>query len=274
VREILTIARLELVAVSRQRWMRIFAAAFGILAVAASYSSGAIQELGGADGFARTTVALVPLVVALVPLAALLLAVSGQSDEPGEEAFLFTQPISRSTVVFARWLGEAIALAASLSVGFGAGALWLAGSVGWAGLARFGIFVAVSIVLALAFLSLGAAAAIFARRRQTALGIAAFGWFFAVLLYDILAITAAGAIPGRLGARVLFVSVLANPADLARVLSLTLSGTPHVLGAAGDAWLRFLGGPAAATAAACGVLLAWVALPLEAARRWIARRDM
>lgn len=269
-----TIAQMEFSAVSRQRWVRLFAVAFTVLTVATSYASGALQEISGADGFERTTVALVPLVLALAPLAALLVGVSGQGEDSGSESFLFAQPVTRFEVVFGRWLGEAAALTAALAAGFGAGALLISAGTGPAGLPRFAFFFVVSGFLAGAFLSIAALVTAAVRRRQTALGLAAFAWFVAVLLYDGLAISAAGWLTGRTGARVLFLSVFGNPADLARVLALTVSGTPHVLGAAGDSWMRFLGGPGAAGALSGAVLLAWLALPLAAARLVLARRDL
>lgn len=269
-----TIARLEFAAASRQHWVRFFGAAFALLTMAIAYSSGAVAELGVPDGFARTTVALVPLVIVLVPLAALLLGVSGHTGEPGSEVFLFAQPVSRSEVVVGRWLGQALALSCALGIGFGAGAAFVAGTAGAGDLPRFAGFVLTSVLLGIAFLSIAALIAAKTGRKATALGVAAFLWFFLVLLYDALALGAAGWIAGRTGARILFASVFGNPADLARVLALSLSGTPHVLGAAGEAWSRFLGGPIAATLLAAGALLFWIAAPLETARRVTNRRDL
>lgn len=76
------------------------------------------------------------------------------------------------------------------------------------------------------------------------------------------------------GARVLFVSVFGNPADLVRVLVLSVSGTPHVLGAAGESWSRLLGGGVPAGLLSAVALVLWVAAPLETARRLLARRDL
>jgi hypothetical protein len=58
------------------------------------------------------------------------------------------------------------------------------------------------------------------------------------------------------------------------VLVLSVSATPHVLGAAGESWVRFLGGSAGAGILSAAVLLLWVAGPLEAARRLLAARDL
>jgi Cu-processing system permease protein len=268
---ILVISRLEFVGAARLRWIRAFAAAFALLAVGAAWSAGSARELGGADGFGRTTVALVPMVLMLVPLAAILVGVTGQTTDG--DAFLFSQPASRSEIVVGRWLGQAAALGGALAVGFGAGASAITLGAGVHDLPRFLTFAGATFLLALDFLALAAAIGM-TERRTVALVVGACAWFFFVLLFDAAALAAAAWLTGRTGARVLMVSVFANPADLMRVLTLSTAGTPHLLGAAGDSWHRFLGGPGAATTLACAGLIAWMAAPLAAACRAVARRDL
>jgi Cu-processing system permease protein len=270
----LTIARLELIAAARLKWIRLLTAAFGLLAAAAAYSAGAANDLSGADGFARTTMTLVPVVLILVPLAALVLGVSGQAAEPGSEPFLFGQPVRRATVVVGRWIGESVALSGAIVAGLGTGGGVVAFASGADDLPRFVVFVVASVVLAVIFLSIAAAIAAAADKRVAALGAGTFAWFFFVLLYDGAALSIAGWIPGSLGGRILFGSVFGNPVDLIRVVTLSLAGTPNVLGAAGDAWVRFLGGPATATAAAVGALMMWTITPLAVGVRLMNRRDL
>lgn len=269
---LLVISRLEFVAVARLRWIRVFAAAFALLAVGAAWSAGSAYELGGVDGFARTTVALVPMVLLLVPLAAILLGVTGQTTDG--DAFLFSQPVSRFEIVLGRWLGQAGALGGALAIGFGAGASVITLGAGIHDLPRFLTFAGATFLLALDFLAIAALIGAMTERRTFAIVVGAFAWFFFILLFDAVALTAATWLTGRTGARGLMVSVFGNPADLMRVLTLSTAGTPHLLGAAGDSWHRFLGGPAAATTLACAGLIAWMALPLAAACRGVARRDL
>ena len=269
-----TLAGLEFVSLARTRWIRLFAVAFALLAIAAAQAAGSLEDLGGPEGFARTTVALVPLVLLLVPLAALLMGINGQGDEPGAEAFVFTQPVARWEVLVGRWLGESAALGATVGAGFGAAACFLILHAGAADLPRFATLVVTSVLLGMAFLSVAALVAVARPGRSAALGAGAFVWLFFVLLHDAAALWAAGWLTGRAGGRVLFASVFLNPVDIVRVLALSFSGTPHVFGAAGEAWNLFLGGEARAALIAALALLAWVALPLEAARRLLARRDL
>ena len=271
---LLTIARLELTAAARLKWIRLLTIAFALLASAAAYSAGAANEMSGAEGFARTTMALVPVVLILVPLAALILGVSGQTVEPGGEPFLFGQPVARATVLIGRWLGESAALGGALVVGLGVGGFVVAFGSGADGLPRFALFVCGAVVLAVIFLSIAAAIASATDTRVVALGVGTFAWCFFVLLYDGAALSLAGWLTGSVGGRVLFGSVFGNPADLIRVITLSVAGTPNVLGAAGDAWIRFLGGTTVAAAAAIVALTVWMIAPLAVAARLMSTRDL
>jgi ABC-type transport system involved in multi-copper enzyme maturation permease subunit len=271
---LVAIARLEFLSAARLKWIRLLTAAFALLAIAAAYSAGSAQEVSGADGFARTTLTLVPVALILVPLAALLLGVSGQTVEAGHDVFLFGQPVARATIILGRWLGEAMALSGSIAGGFGLGGVLIAYTAGAEGAMGFAFFVGASLLLAVIFLSLAAAIAACTDTRVIALSVGTFAWFFFVLLYDAAALALAGWLTGLAGGRVLFASVFGNPADLIRVAMLSVSGTPHVLGAAGEAWLRFLGGASAAAVACAGVLALWTVAPLVVAVRAIGARDL
>ena len=271
---LLTIARLELTAAARLKWIRLLTIAFALLASAAAYSAGAASEMSGADGFARTTMAMVPVVLILVPLAALILGVSGQAAEPGGEPFLFGQPVTRATVLIGRWLGESAALGGALVVGLGIGGFVVAFGSGADGLPRFVFFVCAAVVLASIFLSIAAAIASATDTRVVALCVGTFAWCFFVLLYDGAALSLAGWLTGSAGGRVLFGSVFGNPSDLIRVVTLSVAGTPNVLGAAGDAWIRFLGGTTAAAAAAIVALTVWMIAPLAVGVRLMNARDL
>ncbi|MCC7416203.1 MAG: ABC transporter permease subunit [Acidobacteria bacterium] len=273
-RNLIAIARLELRAAARLKWIQVLAAAFALMTAAAAYAAGAATELYGADGFARTTMTLVPVVLVLVPLGAIVLGVSSQAIETGSDPFLFVQPVGRATILFGRWLGELAALGGAIALGFGAGGAIIASSSGPDGLTAFAAFVALSVALAAIFLSLAAAVAATAGTRTTALGAATFVWFFFVLLYDGLALSLAGQLTGSTGGRLLFGSVFGNPTDVIRIAMLQVAGTSNVLGAAGEAWTRFLGGERQAAAAAATALAAWTAVPLGIAAAALKRRDV
>jgi Cu-processing system permease protein len=217
---------------------------------------------------------LVPVAIILVPLAAMVLGVSGHTADGDGEPFLFVQPVHRTTILLGRWIGQLAALSAAVVAGFGAGAGIVAFSNGVDGLARYAFFVCAAAMLGAIFLALAAVIASLASKRATALAAGIFAWFALVLLYDGVALSAAGWAGSRAGGKILFGSVLANPADLVRILMLSICGTPHVLGAAGESWMRFLGGGQSAGVIAFVSLLLWTAAPLALAARVANRRDL
>ena len=79
---------------------------------------------------------------------------------------------------------------------------------------------------------------------------------------------------GTAGANILFISVFGNALDLVRVLTLTVAGTPHVLGAAGESWLRALGGKQQAVMLSIGALLGWILVPFAVASLIQTKRDL
>jgi Cu-processing system permease protein len=268
----LLIARTEFMAASRLWWIRLFTAAYALLTVAMAHASGAVGDTGAGDTFAHLTVAVLPLALMLVPLASLLVGTSGAS-EPGETALFITQPVSRREFVLGRWLGQAAAISTALVFGFGAGGALVAAMSGATDAARLVTLVALCVLGGLAFLSIGTLVATAAPGRHAALGAAAFIWFVMVIFYDAAVLGLALLVPGTAGARVLFVSVFGNVLDLVRVVALLAAGTPYVLGAAGESWLRALGGVGAATALSAAALIGWIVLPLAFADRIYASRE-
>jgi Cu-processing system permease protein len=270
---VMTIARIELVSVARRRWTRFFTIAFGLIVVAIAGSSGAVHELGGSDGLARTTVAIVPLMLALVPLIALVVGATGHAGEAGSEAFLFTQPVSRHEVLLGRWAGQFLAISAAIALGLGGGGIIVAAESDLSSWLTFAALIIGALTLGAVFLSIAALLAAAIPRRGTVLGACLLAWFGFVLLYDGVAIALAQSLAGRSGARVLFGSVFGNPVDLVRLFVFAWLPTPD-LGAAGESWTRFLGGPGRAAGVSAAAIALWTVLPLAAACRLLARRDL
>lgn len=271
-RPLRTIARMEFMATGRVWWIRLLTVAYALMTVAMAYASGVIGETERTEGFARLAVAVLPLALTLVPLAALLVGVTGAATDEAT-GFLLAQPVSRLQHLVGKWLGQAAALSFSVIAGFGTGGAIVSLLSGANDGARLGILVMACLLAAIAFLSIATLIVAAVSRRSAAIGIAAFVWFVAVILYDAAMLSVAVWASGTNGARMLFLSVFGNVVDLVRVLTLLLAGTPHVLGAAGESWLRALGGPQMASALSTLALLAWIFIPLAVAVRIHQSRD-
>jgi Cu-processing system permease protein len=198
------------------------------------------------------------------------------APERGAAELLFSQPIARRTILLGKLLGLFEALVAAQALGFGAAGVAIFSQSGNEGLAGFVMLFAASAALTAIFLGLAAllAATAIGRRRTRALALALVVWFFAVILFDVLALGLASLLPSGPASRVLIVGVLLNPVDAVRTAALLGIEGAAAFGAASLAFLRFTKGPWGAGALLALSLLLWVAGPTIAAIERLRRTDV
>ena len=270
------VARQELVLAVRSRWTQIFAAVFAALALAVAASGYVLSGGHGVQDFARTAASLVQLVLLLVPLTSLLIGVLSLAPERGAAELLFSQPVSRRTILLGKLLGLFEALVAAQALGFGAAGLVIFSQSGNEGLAGFLMLFGASAVLTAIFLGLAAllAAAAIGRRRTRALALALVVWFVTVVLFDVAALGLASLLPSGPASRVLIVGVLVNPVDAVRTATLLGIEGAAAFGAASLAFLRFTKGPWGAAGLLGLSLLFWITVPALAAVERLRRTDV
>ena len=270
------VARQELVLAARSRWTQIFAAVFAALALAVAASGYVLSGGHGVQDFARTAASLVQLVLLLVPLTSLLIGVLSLAPERGAAELLFSQPVSRRTILLGKLMGLFEALVGAQALGFGAAGLVIFSQSGSEGIAGFLMLFAASAALTAIFLGLAAllAAAAIGRRRTRALALALVVWFVAVVLFDVAALGLASLLPSGPASRVLIVAVIVNPVDAVRTATLLGIEGAAAFGAASLAFLRFTKGPWGAGALLGLSLLFWIAVPALAAVERLRRTDV
>jgi Cu-processing system permease protein len=265
---ILIVLQKELRDALRNRWLWLFAAAFGALGLALGALG--LAQTGGALGFSRTAAGLINLTLLLVPLFGLTLGAQAIAGERERRTlpYLLAQPLGRLELLLGKYLGLALALSAALALGLGAAGLVLAPDA--TDLGDYAALAGLALLLGLASLSMGLLISTLARRTSVALGVALFVWFGLVFLGDLGLMGASVAL--QLGAQAILCLALANPLQVYKLAAvLTIRPDLDLLGPAGlygaetfGAWL----GPALV-----GLLTAWVALPLAAAGALLARRE-
>jgi Cu-processing system permease protein len=266
-RQITALAAKEFSDRLRNRWVLAVALVFTVFSLLITYFGGAAQGQIGPRSIEVTIASLVSLVIYLIPLIALLLgfdAIVGERER-GSLDLLLALPITRLELLLGKYLGLAAALGLSTLAGFAlvAGLLWQ--RFGMAGLYHYGGFMASSVLLGLAFLSLALLLSVLARDRTRASGLAIALWFALVLVYDLLLLGLLVASGGELGGllvgdRVAYVLLL-NPADVFRILNVfSLDDMARLYGLAsvvppalGNPWLMG------------GAMLAWIVAPLALA---------
>jgi Cu-processing system permease protein len=273
---LLLVARQERVLAVRSRWTQIFAVVFALLALAVAASGYVLSGGHGVQDFARTAASLVQLVLLLVPLTSLLIGVLSLAPDRGAAELLFSQPVSRRTILLGKLLGLFEALVAAQAVGFGAAGIVVFSQSGNEGVTAFLMLCAASCVLTAVFLSLAAwlAATAIGRRRTRALALALVVWFVAVVLFDVVALGLASLLPSGPASRVLIVAVLVDPVDTVRTAALLGIEGAAAFGSASLAFLRFTKGPWGAATLLGLSLCVWIAAPLLAAIRRLRRADV
>ena len=244
----------------RNRWILAVALVFTVFALAIAYFGGAQQGAVGFRSIEFTIASLVSLVIYLIPLIALILgfdAIVGERER-GSLDLLLSMPITRFELLLGKYLGLAAALAFSTLAGFGLVAVVLSTQLDLGALLHYFGFMISSVLLGMAFLSLAVMVSVFAADRTRASGMAIALWFFFVLVFDLLLLGALVITGGSYGGEIFPYLLLANPADVFRVLNIfTLNDVRTLYG------LATVFPPALANPWLLGlVMLAWIAAPL------------
>lgn len=270
-----SLARYEFRLQIRNKWVWAFVLLFSGLSVGISYYGLAFlgYEAGFQD-FYRTSASLLNLILLVVPLAALVAGHQSIVAEGAYLEFLAAQPVSRPQILLGKLLGLFGVLGLTLILGLSAGGIIIAWKVETTGLWRYLVLVGVSLVLLAVFLSLSALLSILSKRRAMAIISGLLLWFFFLVIYDALVLTASYYIEEAYLRPLLYYSLLGNPISIARVLVLLAIGGEAALGVAGAGLLRTYGGPVTAALGSVALFGLWIAAPLALAIYLFKRQDL
>jgi len=250
------VAAFEFRMAARSRWTLASAVAFAAVALAISYfglfGAGYLEF----QGFERTAISLLSLVVFLAPLLGLVLGL-GSFAAPEMLDLLFAQPSGRMPVVLGKLAGLTLTIGASVATGLGIAGLVIAGQVGADGISGYVALVAVSVALGGVFAGIAALCGLALRDRLQASSAAIGVWVWFVFLSELVVLGVLFMVP-EVSVRPLLVgAVFCSPVTLARVLVLLALGAEPSLGASGALLLRTFGATGAFVALAAG-LAAWL----------------
>ena len=260
--------RFDLAGARRARVAALFAAGFAVAGIGVALAGLSAGGVLSVQGFARTSMSLLQLVLWVVPMLALLTGAAAGSELRDLE-FIAALPVSRGSRIFSRWAALAATLGGAVALGLGAAgvviALMAGGADGW----RYLRLALVSELLLAATLAVGLWIGVAAGNRTRALGIAMATWFVLVIGMDLAVIALLSTLPAKGAGSWLTAVLLANPVDSARVLGLALFQADAIAGPTGAALRRVLGGWGAG-ALMLG-LLAWTVVPLAVAAKGLRR---
>lgn len=256
----------------RNRWFIAYAGAFVALSVGLALL--VINSAGytGISGFGRTAAGLVNLVLFLAPLMGLTLgaqAIAGEREQ-GTMAYLLAQPVSLFEVFISKFLGLGVAISAAIVSGFALSTLTINILSDGRGIDTFFGLTGLTVMLALASLSIGCLISSLSRRTSSALGIAIVVWLVLVLIGDLGMMGTAVAM--KLSPGELLGLVLLNPLEIYRIASIDLlRDSLELLGPSGLVAHTWFGDGIRLVLSL--LLLLWIVVPLGLAYLALARGE-
>ncbi|NIX54884.1 MAG: ABC transporter permease subunit [candidate division Zixibacteria bacterium] len=173
---VITIAKKEFMDNLRNNWIMILTFLFIILTLVISFVSGG-GSLGDID---ITVIGLLAIASLLVPIIAIMLGYNTISGEAESRSLLVVQsyPVSREDVYFGKFLGLGSVLAVSVLLGFGISGMVIVGTGGGTNPGGFLVFIFLTILLGLIYLSMSVCFSAILKRRSTSLyaGVGLFFW--------------------------------------------------------------------------------------------------
>jgi Cu-processing system permease protein len=252
------ILKYECLNILRNKWLIIYA----LLIAALTF---ALIIVGGS--FSKALLSISNVIVVLVPLVSLLFTVVYWYYNEKYTEMLLTQPISRKSIFFARFLALVGSQSLSVSIGL------LVPFLFYNGLSK-GVFlnVLVAVLLTLTFVAIGLWIAINFNDRMKGVGLALGVWFFFSVIYDgliLLLLISLKEYPLDLLSGILGVS---NPIGLGRVILLMFHNGSLLLGYAGSLAYKLLTQNSGYLVAIIVALL-WLVIPLSFAKNKMLKKD-
>lgn len=268
------IARQEIYLNLRNRWVLIFAVLFATLTLGIAYFGMVTAGYSGFQDFRRTSASIINLVAYLVPLFALLMGVFSLISNREYLELMVAQPISRAQILLGKYVGLVVAILAATVAGFGIPGLISSVTVGSAGAGRYLLVVLYSSLLSASFVSLALLVAVATKRRLASLGTALGVWFFFVMFYDLIVMAMTLYLKKSVLQYLLVFSLLGNPVDMVRVMSLLSVGGTSVFGPAGATLVKMIGSTQTVSLLFLGMLVLWIAVPLTVAIAIFRRQNL
>lgn len=180
-KSIYSVAKKEFMDNLRNKWIIAMMIIFLLLTILSSYLAGG--KTGGEEAFGGmedTVVTLLSISSLLIPIIAIMLGyatISGEA-ESGSLSIVLSYPIKRVEVLIGKLLGLGSVLIFSTVLGFGAGGLIIAATVGAAEGIAFLSFIVLTAILGFVYLSLSICISSICKKRVTSIagGVMVFFW--------------------------------------------------------------------------------------------------
>jgi len=245
--------------IARSKWVLLYVLFFAVL------TEGLLQFTGGES---KTVVGLMNIVLLLIPLGASMFGTLHLHNSREFIELILTQPVRRSSVFFALWLGVVIPFLAAFTLGVGI-------PMAVHGLITEPTIVALLVsgnVLTIVFFAMSFFVGIVIADKAMSMGVAFVMWLFFAVLYDGIILWMSVQFADYPLEAMTIAMVVLDPVDLARIVITLTSDHAALMGYTGAVFNQFFGTMRGILVSA-GSLVMWTAIPLWLAKRSFDKRD-
>jgi len=278
-KSIYTISKKEFMDNIRNKWIIAMIIIFLLLTILSSYLAGG--QSGGEDSFGGmedTVVTLLSISTLLIPIIAIMLGystISGEA-ESGSLSIVLSYPIKRIEVLLGKLFGLSAVLIFSNIIGFGVGGVIIALSVGSSEGLSFLLFIFLTSLLGVVYLSLSICISSICKKRVTSIagGLLIFFWamIFGMIIFGLLLASGISLeqflTPGFEYPDWLFTAVFFSPGDLYQVTVMKGFGLSQAFGFSME-FPEYM---------SLGLLVfaqfIWLIIPMIIAYRFLKKRDI
>ena len=246
----------------RNKWVVSFAGIFALLTFFISFFGMVTSGYSGFQDFARTSTSLINLSSFLIPLFSLLLGVFSFISNKEYLELIVTQPIPRYKVIMGKYIGLILTLLGATIIGFSIPGILISLAIGVTGALSYGLIIVFSFFLGIIFIGCAILISQISNRQQIALGIAIGLWIFFEIIYDLITLGTTLYFSTSLLKYSLIVSLIGNPVDIVRVISLLAVGGAEFFGPGGTTLLKLAGSEWLAMLYGLVGLFIWMIIPL------------
>jgi Cu-processing system permease protein len=274
-RSVYVIAKKEFADNVRNRWIVALIAIFLILAIASSFMAGR----GSVGEMDLTVGVLMSISSLLVPIIAIMLGyatISGEA-ESGALSVVLACPVRRVEVLLGKFLGLGSVICFSILVGFGVSGIVIAATTGHAQWSGYVVFLLLTMLLGLLYVSLSMSFSALLKRRVTSLGAGVVTFFWGLIIAIIwmgLYMSTGGSMddlmPGDLTSVPdwFWFEVFLSPMDGNQMAAMLAFGQTEFMGFELDAV------PWVSLSSLAFAQLLWTVVPLMLAYWWFEKRDV
>lgn len=226
------VAEKELLDSIRNRWVHLFSILFFLLTFFFAYEGILRPDSLGLTHFNRTTASMLNLVLFIIPMISLLLgalSIPGEREQ-GTLSLLLSKPVRPEEILLGKYVGLASSLIITILFGFGLVGVLISFRVAIEEAKAYFIFLLLSLLLTLAFLSIALFLSTLVEKRITAMVGAVLTWFGVIMVYESLIMGISGFLRGSSLTTFLIAGIMLNPAESIRILAILHLGGETLFG--------------------------------------------